>query len=194
MTRPWLKSFSGQAWSWASLPTRRSSSPGWPRAFLAPVISRVLCSKGPFCWPILFPSLCGAQGGPWAGRQPGRPSSISTFVDPTSDGGSSSCPHRDPSLKKEAWSDLWGPSSLMGEILSVGRGRSHPPEKTAKKRHWGACQQVLESMEGQDLRSEGTETVRVSQGKGLGASAAASHSRSFSEVSGLELGLEDGVG
>lgn len=82
----------------------------------------------------------------------------------------------------------------MGEILSVGRGRSHPPEKTPKKHHGAACQQVLESMEGQDLRSEGTETVRVSQGKGLGASASASHSRSFSEVSGLELGLEDGVG
>lgn len=48
-------------------------------------------------------------------------------------------------------------------------------------------------MEGQDLRSEGTETVRVSQGKGLGAMPQP-HSRSFSEGSGLELGLEDGVG
>lgn len=41
---------------------------------------------------------------------------------------------------------------------------------------------------------EGTETIRVSQGKGLGANASAPHSRRFSEVSGLELSLEGGVG
>lgn len=62
MTRPWLKSISGQAWSWASLPTRRYRPLGGPGPFLSPITSRVLSSKGPLLLACPLPFSVGCPG------------------------------------------------------------------------------------------------------------------------------------
>lgn len=69
----------------------------------------------------------------------------------------------------------------MGEVPVSRRIQVILSEQALGKPWWAACRQVLESMKGRDtLRLEGTETIRVSQGKGLEADASASHSRMFS--------------
>lgn len=87
MTRPWPKSFSGPGVELGEFANQEVFVPWVAQGLLGSHHLQGSEQPGPLCWPILFPSLCGAQGGPWAGRQPGRPLSISTFVDPTSDGG-----------------------------------------------------------------------------------------------------------